>query len=103
MGIARGEKTMGLREVRIVLDRQKQLRQGLVEAPGEKERDADCTENLAKPAARAEAQRTLEALDSKVWLTSNIPENAADIPAPGKARVERERAVDQRDHGTHIF
>src|SRR6266481_5385448 len=68
MGIAGGEKAMRLREVRIILDRQEQLWQGLVEAPTKKQRHADRTENLAEPAARAEAQRNLKALDSQSGL-----------------------------------
>src|SRR6266481_3195361 len=103
MDIAGGEKAMRLREVRIILDRQEQLWQGLVEAPTKKQRHADRTENLAEPAARAEAQRNLKARDSQSGLARHIPENAADIPAAGKARVERQRTVDQRDHGTHIL
>jgi hypothetical protein len=51
---------MRLRKVRVVLDCEEQLRQGIVEAPGKKQRDAECTENLAKSPARAEAQRSLE-------------------------------------------
>jgi hypothetical protein len=50
---------MRLRKVRVVLDCEEQLRQGIVEAPGKK-RDAECTENLAKSPARAEAQRSPE-------------------------------------------
>ena len=42
-------------------------------------------------------------LDREVGLTGKHPEKAAHIPAAGVARVERERAVDQPDHGTDIF
>jgi hypothetical protein len=63
MGIAGSEKPMRLREVRIVLDRQEQLRQGLVEAAAKEECDADYIENLAEPSPWAEAQRNLGAFD----------------------------------------
>ena len=93
MGIAGGEKAMRLRKVGVVLYCHKQLRQGIVEASGEKERNAEGTENLAEPAARAEAQRSLEALDCQFGPAGYIPENTADIPATGIARIERERPV----------
>jgi len=42
-------------------------------------------------------------LDREIGLTGQHPDNAAQIPAAGIARVERERTVDQPDHGTDIL
>src|SRR5215831_1193319 len=41
--------------------------------------------------------------DREVGLTGMYPEKTADIPAAGEARVERERTVDQPDHGTDVL
>jgi hypothetical protein len=42
-------------------------------------------------------------LDREVGLTGPDPENAAPIPAASEARVERQRTVDQPDHGADIL
>ena len=42
-------------------------------------------------------------LDREIVLTGPDPENAAQIPAAGEARVERQRTVDQPDHGADIL
>ena len=42
-------------------------------------------------------------LDREIRLTGKGPENAADMPAAREARVERERTVDQPDHGADIL
>src|SRR5690349_10684361 len=41
--------------------------------------------------------------DREVGLTGLYPEKTANIPAAGEARVERERTVDQPDHGTDVL
>ena len=53
--------------------------------------------------ARAQAQRGLDMLDREIGLPGTDPEQAAQIPAAGKARIERKRTVDQRDHGADIL
>ena len=42
-------------------------------------------------------------LDREIVLTGKDPEKAAHKPAAGEARVERQRTVDQPDHGTDIL
>src|SRR5205807_5448433 len=42
-------------------------------------------------------------LDSEIVLTGNIPQNAAHIPAAGEARIQRQRPVDQSNHGADIL
>src|SRR5271166_3846410 len=42
-------------------------------------------------------------LDREIGLTGPDPEKAADRPAAGEARVERQRTVDQPDHGADIL
>src|SRR5216684_2099199 len=53
--------------------------------------------------ARAQAQRGLDMLDREIGLAGKYPEKAACIPAASEARVERERTVDQPDHGTDVL
>src|ERR1700675_1535905 len=42
-------------------------------------------------------------LNREIRLAGPEPENAAYIPAAGEARVQRERTVDQPDHGTEVL
>jgi hypothetical protein len=42
-------------------------------------------------------------LDREMGLAGKHPENTAQIPAAGEARVERERTVGQPDHGVDIL
>src|ERR1700730_13421853 len=42
-------------------------------------------------------------LDCEIGLAGPDPDVAAHIPAVGIARVERERTVDQPDHGTDVL
>src|SRR5438132_8066194 len=42
-------------------------------------------------------------LDREVGLTGKGPDDAAQIPPAGEARVERQRTVDQPDHRTEIL
>src|SRR6266851_9235408 len=53
--------------------------------------------------AGAQWQRGLDMLDREIGLAVPDPQKAADRPAAGGARVERERAVDQPDHGTDVL
>jgi hypothetical protein len=41
--------------------------------------------------------------DREIGFTGKGPENAAQKPAAGEARVERQRSVDQPDHGTYVL
>src|ERR1700730_7985111 len=42
-------------------------------------------------------------LDRLIGLAGPKPETAAQVPAAGEAWVERERAVDQPDHGADVL
>src|SRR6266446_5551312 len=42
-------------------------------------------------------------LDRKIGLAVPDPEKAADRPAAGVARVERQRTIDEPDHRTHVL
>src|SRR5215469_1553485 len=68
MGIAGGEIAVGRREGRIVLDREKQLRHGLIKPPSQKKRLAYQRKRRANPSARTETQRGLGMLDREVGV-----------------------------------
>src|ERR1700756_1704343 len=103
MDKAGGEIAIWCRETRIVLDSEKQFRQRLLEAPAEQLCGANYIENLAKPAAWAETQRSLGTLDCSVKLARKKQENGTDVPAARKARVERQRPIDQRHNRADIL
>src|SRR4051794_19041807 len=42
-------------------------------------------------------------LDREIVLTGPDPKSAARMPAAGKARVDRQRTVDQSDHGADVL
>ena len=63
MRVAGGEIAIRRRVTWIFLDREKQLRHGLIETPTEEMRAADYNELRADPGAGTEAQRGLEMLD----------------------------------------
>src|ERR1700730_12601740 len=42
-------------------------------------------------------------LDCEIVLASPEPQTAAQIPAAGEAQVERERTVEQPDHGADVL
>jgi hypothetical protein len=100
MRVASGEITIGCWEAWIVLHREEELRESLIEAPAEQKRSANYIENLT---ARTETQRSLDTLDCSLKLAGKKPENATDIPTAGKTRVERQRPIDQDHHGADIL
>src|SRR5271157_3248199 len=103
MGIAGGENLIRVREARILLDCEEQLRHGLIEAPAQEMGLAYYIERRADAGAGAEAQRGLDMLDRDVGLARPSPEDAADKPASSVVRVEREGSVNQRHHGADIL
>ena len=42
-------------------------------------------------------------LEREIRLTRSQPETGANVPAVGKTRIERERTIDQSDHGINVF
>ena len=67
--VAGGKSAIRLRVGQILLDREKQLRNGLIEAPTEEMCGAYPDEHWADAGARAEAQRCFAMLDRDVGLT----------------------------------
>ena len=56
---------------------------------------ANHVEHCADAIARTEPQSGLRMLDRSVGLARSPLENTADLPASSKARIERQRAIDQ--------
>jgi hypothetical protein len=42
-------------------------------------------------------------LDREIGLTGKYPEKAAHITAAGKARIDRQRPIDQADHRADVL
>src|SRR3954447_3486558 len=66
-------------------------------------RFSHCKERRADSGAGTEAKRGFYMLDRDVGLTGHQPEDAADVPAAGVVRVERQGAVNQRHHGADVL
>jgi len=103
MSVAGGEKAIRLRKARILLRREAQFRNSLVETPPEEMRRAYDKERRADPSPRAEAEGGLRSLDRKVGLARPKPKDAADVPAACEIRVERQCTVHERRHGVDIL
>src|SRR5580704_1928801 len=85
MGIAGCEVPIRVGEAGVLLDREQQLRDCLIEASRIKMRGADCEESPADPGARAEPQRSLGVLDRDLGLAGIQSEHTADEPAASEA------------------
>ena len=104
MGVAGGEKAVWLREARILLDREEQFRHRLIKAPAEEMRA--CRLYTSDAPIRARGLRRSAASTCSIAMSgwpAHSPENAADGPAAGVVRVERQRTVDQRDHRADVL
>jgi hypothetical protein len=86
-----------------VLDREEQLRQGLLEAPTAEMRNAHVERQAANPGPRIEARRGFEMLDCDLGLTRPHPEGAADAPGAREIRVQRQCTIDERCHSPDVF
>ena len=53
--------------------------------------------------ARAETLRSPGVFDRNLGLAVPEPQTGADVPPARKARVEGQRAIDQRHHRTDVF
>jgi len=69
MRVAGSKSAIRLRVARILLNCEKQLRHGLIEAPAEKMGGAYPDEHWPDPGTRAKAQRRFAMLDRDVGLT----------------------------------
>src|SRR5215472_8583640 len=103
MGVTGGKVAIRVREARVLLDREKQFRHRLSETPTKKMRGSYYLEGRADPGARTESQRSLGMLDRDVELAGPIPEYAANEPAAGVIRVERQGTIDQRHHRADVL
>src|SRR6516225_7078735 len=103
MGIAGGEIAIRVRVARILLDRQEKFRHRLIKAPSEEMCGAYYHERSANTGAWAETQSGFDMLDRDVRLARPKPYIAADEPAAGEIRIERQCAVDQRHHGADVL
>ena len=105
MSVAGGKNAMRMRMARIFSDCENQLGHCFVEIPPEEMRCADNPQRRAHSGPGTKAQRDLRMPDRRVELgrVCPIPEIAADLPASRETRVERERAVDQPQHGTDVL
>src|SRR5215469_4159318 len=66
-------------------------------------RRADPRQMEAPLTARIKTHRGLEMLYRQVCLTGEQTQPTTPIPAIGKARIERERAIDQGQSGIDVF
>src|SRR5215831_3459822 len=103
MSVAGGEKAIRLGKARILLRREAQFRNSLVETPLQKMRRAYDKERRSDPSPRAEAEGGFYTLDRKVGLTRPKPKDAADVPAACEIRVERQCTLYERHHGVDIL
>src|SRR5215471_13766941 len=72
--------------------------------PVEKVCIADCCSSpTADAVAGTEAQRGFDVLDRDVGVARPYPELTADEPAAREVRVERQRTIDQRQHGADVL
>jgi hypothetical protein len=78
----------------ILVDREEQFWDGLIEAPPVQMRGAYLKMRWADAGARTKAQRDIEMLDRGVRLACPVPEYAADKPATSEIWVEHQRTVD---------
>src|SRR5215471_7384150 len=103
MSVAGGEKATRLRKARILLRREAQFPNSLVEPPPEEMRRAYDKERRADPGPRAEAEGGFRTLNRKVGLARPKPKDAADVPAAREIRVERQCTVHELDHRVDIL
>jgi len=74
-----------------------------METPAVEMRGAYYKERRATTGTGTKAQRGLDMLDRDVGLARPLPEDAAQVPAAGIVRVERQRTVDQRHHSADVL
>src|SRR5207247_6344260 len=89
MGVTGGENVIAYRKARIVLNREEQLRDSLIEAPAKEVGAAQYKQRRANSGTRTEPQRHIDMIDCDIRLARPKPEKAADTPAAGVVRVER--------------
>src|SRR6516165_5299915 len=87
MGIASRKITIGVWESRLILYRNPQSRNCLLETSAEKQRGTDQRRRHFR-CARAEAEGDLSMPDREMRFAGPQPEKAADVPAARKARIE---------------
>src|SRR5690242_21806626 len=97
MRIAGGKGVICRWMARIFLNFVEQKRHSFFKAPAEEMRNTYHLDGSTNARTRTQAQRGFEMLDRDVGLPGPYPDRTTDVPAACVARVERQRAVDQRD------
>ena len=72
-------------------------------SPADEMRGADNREGKADARTGAKTKRCLDMLDRKVRLPSHHPDAPALEPPARKARVKRQRTIDQHHHGADVL
>src|SRR5215469_922489 len=103
MGIAGSKLAVGWRVDGVLLDCHEKCWHCLLETSAGEVCSADHVERKANSGAGAQTQRGLDVLDRDAGLAGKKPQCAADIPAAGKAGVERQRSVNKGHHGADIL
>src|SRR5689334_11484943 len=103
MRVAGGEKAVWLRAAWILLDREEQLRHGLIEASAVQMCRAYCGHRRTDPGTGTETQRGFDMGNRDVGLARPTPEETTDVPATREIRVECQGTVNQRDHGADVL
>jgi len=87
----------------IILNGQKQLQSRFIKLASQQMSHTDEHLGCARIIPRAQAERSLDMLQREIWLTRSQPETSADVPAVGKTWIERERPIDEPDHGVDVL
>ena len=103
MRVAGREEPVGRRVVRILLDREKELRYCLVKAAAQEMRSANDGEREADLGARAQTKRSLGVFDRKLGLVRPVPQTGANVPTAGEARIKGQCAIDQGHHRADVL
>src|SRR5215213_10577691 len=103
MGIAGGKKPVCFGRARIVLNGLKECRRRFVKPVFEEIHLAHMRQGRTELLARAEAKCSFDVLHREIGFTGSYSKDAALIPAPRKAWVEPQCAINQTDHGTDIL
>jgi hypothetical protein len=103
MGVASRKITISSQESGDVLYCNPQTRNGLHETPAEEQCNTGQVRGLARLGSGAEPQGPTGMLDRQIRLPSPQPEKTADVPAARVAWIERESAINQRDHRIDVF
>ena len=101
--VAGSKKAIGHGPGRDLLQRLDQPCCRIAKSPAEEVGHADPSQMPCSTIARVEPQRGLQMGERHIRLASPIPKYTAAIPSVSKARIERERTIDQRQGAINVF